>query len=816
MTEETLLRGSEKISKHVLMDFDSILKDYGVDKDEILNEKPELERLFTLEARYRQAVKDNPTETLHYTYNNYVSNAIRKLKELFPDKFVHSSVDDEIVGPQKSPILEQYDNVSAWVSAGDNDALYDWIGENSKQAIKRVLSYNNYDVFKECFKSGNILIIDTLVREAKRIGIWGDVLSSRGGSLFSLFVNAVIKEDAMDLMQDALKELRKHPKNTPKILKDNVAYMIALETNHKEAINELDMLYEEFGLKTPISDTKVGIKKTTKWHDYIQSLKGQKIEYQNAIITRGSSIFEFSILEAPHEIKTEYHIVYPAKFAAGVAQDESLTQVYADNQIIVAKTPVTEIEKHFQATKYEILNAWINMLSLPDVTDVLALLYISNFAMPLLVDEYNEDLQDEYQKELEKVMRSPKTNTIGNKYMSISKSNLKNLTKYEFLDKDGYPTNNMYLAVGLHSLGFPPLTHPFEYVTISSVQDQFTYELMEGTYHSDSFLTDGETLYYFYNNKTKPIITKKASIVLSETARTLVLNMTAEDMADVTKYEGKISSFLPFIYAEPTSKINRPSFKLKMQNVPNRKVMWGTYIVDSEQGSVLTNSYTISSIISGMRGVDVLTYEGKLSNSLFADPREGVILNWNNNTSLAQRGLNWTTFYEKNYTPDYYEKTLKHHPLKVFLDINKSKLSQEVYANNTIKVTSVYPKLTPLLAEAKIKPPSPLSAVTKKPKIKKVHKPDERIYLTEAEAKKELTQQFKKVFDEVKGYRGEDRDEAVLGTLLNHKLDKIAPANLLYLGFDLEQWSITDREVAFKNYELRMPNLDFHYYINKL
>ena len=40
MTEETLLRGSEKISKHVLMDFDSILKDYGVDKDEILNEKP--------------------------------------------------------------------------------------------------------------------------------------------------------------------------------------------------------------------------------------------------------------------------------------------------------------------------------------------------------------------------------------------------------------------------------------------------------------------------------------------------------------------------------------------------------------------------------------------------------------------------------------------------------------------------------------------------------------------------------------------------------------------------------------------------------
>ena len=818
MKEETLLRGSEKINPPIQMDFDNILKDFGIDKDELTREKPELERLFTLEGRYKKAYKDNPSDILRSTYNNYVSNAIRKLKEMFPEKFEHSSEDDTIVVPKKNPIQEHYKNMEIWVDAGDNEAITDWFGEEPKDMLKRVLSLNNYELFDKVFKSENILLIDTMVREAKHLDIYSDVLTSRGGTLFVMFLKTAIKEDAMDLMQDTMKALRKNPTAAKKTLQDNMAYMIAIEENHKEAINELDIIYEELGMKKPsnVAEEALGLKKTTKWHTYIQNIRGKTIEYTNAIITRGSSVFEFSILEAPHEIKEEYHMIYPVKFENMLSGDDSLTQVYADKDVIVAKTTITEIEKHIQSTKYEILNAWINMLSLPDVSDVLAILYISNFAMPLLVDEDNVDLQKEYQDELEKVMRNPKTNTIGGKYMSISKGNLKNLTKYEFLDNEGYPTNLMYLVVGLHAYSFPPLTHPFEYVTIPKIQDQFTYELMEGSYHSDSFLTDGELLYYFYNNKMKPSITKKVSTVLTETARTLVLNMTSDDMADVTKYDGNITAFLPLIYAMPTSKINRPSFELKMQNVPNRKVMWGTYVVDSDQGSILTNSYTISSIISGVRGVDAFTYEGKLSNTLFAEPREGVILNWNNNTTLAQRGLNWTTFFEENYTPEYYQEVLEQDPLEHFLDNTKSKLSQEVYGNNTIKVNTVYPKLTPLKAEPKLKPPAPLSSVIKQPKIRKVHKPDERVYLTEKEAKKELTPQFKRVFDEVKTLRGEDRDEAVLGTLLKHKLDKIAPANLLYLGFDLEQWAITDREVVFKNYELRMPNLDFHYYINQL
>jgi len=818
MKEESVLRGSEKINPPILMDFDTILKDYGVEKEELAKEKPELERLFTLEGRYKKAFKDNPSDILRSTYNNYVSNAIRKLKEMFPDRFEHSLEDDKVVVPKESPIKAHYNNVSVWVDAGDSIALSDWFGDEPKDVVKRVLSLNNYHLFEKTFKSQNIFLIDTMVREAKHLGIYADVLNSRGGTLFVMFLSTVIKENAMDLMQDAMKSLRNSPALSKKTLQDNMAYMIAIEENHKEAINELDIIYEELGLNKPsnVYEQGLGLKKTTKWHSYIQNLRGKKVEYTNAVLTKGTPLFEFSILESPDEIKDEYHIVYPASVENMLVDDGSLTQVYADKDIIVAKSPVTEIEKHLQATKYEILNAWINMLSLPDVSDVIAMLYISNFAMPLLVDEDNPDLQDEYQVELEKAMRNPKTNLIGNKYMSISKGNLKNLTKYEFLDKEGYPTNLMYLAVGLHSFNFPTLTHPFEYVTIPKVQDQFTYDLMEGSYHSDSFLTDGELLYYYYNNKSQPTITKKTSTVLTETARTLILNMTADDMADVTKHEGKISGFLPFIYAIPTSKINRPSFKLRMQNIPNRRVMWGAYIVDSEQGSILTNSYTISSIISGVRGVNTFTYEGKLSNSLFADPREGVIISWNNNTTLAQRGLNWTTFFEKNYTPEYYQEVLEQDFLEHFLEGTNSKLSQEVYSNNTIKVNNVYPKLTPLKAEPKLKPPAPISSVTKQPKIKKVHKPDERIYLTDKEAKKELTQQFKKVFDEVKMLTREDRDEAILGTLLKHKLDKIAPANLLYLGFDLEQWAITDREVVFKNYELRMPNLDFHYYIKEL
>ena len=66
MKEESVLRGSEKINPPILMDFDTILKDYGVEKEELAKEKPELERLFTLEGRYKKAFKDNPSDILRY------------------------------------------------------------------------------------------------------------------------------------------------------------------------------------------------------------------------------------------------------------------------------------------------------------------------------------------------------------------------------------------------------------------------------------------------------------------------------------------------------------------------------------------------------------------------------------------------------------------------------------------------------------------------------------------------------------------------------------------------------------------------------
>ena len=118
MKDETVIRGSEKMAKNILMDFEGMLKDYGVDKSQLLSENPQIERLLTLEARYRKAYKDNPTDTLRYTYNNYVSNAIRKLQELFPDKFAHQESEEEIISGKGNQIKETQGNSFSITSSG--------------------------------------------------------------------------------------------------------------------------------------------------------------------------------------------------------------------------------------------------------------------------------------------------------------------------------------------------------------------------------------------------------------------------------------------------------------------------------------------------------------------------------------------------------------------------------------------------------------------------------------------------------------------------------------------------------------------------
>ena len=152
---------------------------------------------------------------------------------------------------------------------------------------------NNYEVFEKAFATNNLLVIDTLLREANRFKLYTDILTSRGGYLFGLFTNAVVKEDGMDLMETAIKALRKNPKLGKEALKDNMAYMVAIENNAKELIVSFDILYDELGLTPPnsVKGQQGAIKKTSKWHDYLENLRNKTFDYNNAFITKGNAKF---------------------------------------------------------------------------------------------------------------------------------------------------------------------------------------------------------------------------------------------------------------------------------------------------------------------------------------------------------------------------------------------------------------------------------------------------------------------------------------------------------------------------------------------
>lgn len=844
--KEKIIKGTVKLQEEissdiVVMDFEGILKDFGVTKEEIIEDKPQYAKIFNLEERYRQAYEANPSDILRNTYNNYVVKTITKLKEDFPERFTveaHLSEEEK----HESKFQEVKNAFPIWIETVDINAITEWFEEEStEEEQKKLLTDKNYHVFEMAFRHPSIIIIDELTLRAKKAKIYTDMLTSRNGNMFALLISATDKMEDADYLKDAVDTLKKSKSEAAKLLKSQVPYQVAMETNNPEIMKLVDGLYDSIGAEKPSimaeAEEAVSIDQAGEYVKWLKEISSGEKSLDEPVILSGRIQTEFHIVEDIEQVVRNggkaYHIIYKK---AETEYYQQTTLIHSQDGYVVAKVTLNDFEKHYGASRYQVMRAWINMLNLASVNDTIALMYIARISETLMVERDNKDLRNAYKERLSEILVNPTTNKIANRYFNMNNSHLTSLQSNGFLDGELCPTKLFYLAVVLHSFEFPKLTHPYEYVGLTNLEHKFTYNILQGNYQTETIYTDGDLLYN--NPRPTPTMTKPTAQMDASTARTIIKNLTAVDRADMTKKAARIDGFLPFLYAVPTTNVMTPTFKVKMMSMPKRKIMWGVYCVGDNGEKILANSYAISSIISMNRGASIMAYEGQLSQDIFTAPKNGVIVEWEG-TILAVRGLNKAEFLSHNYNEKYFNKTLSSPILQTISNSVDEQFGALLIENNETRVSTVYPAVIPDVAEpakeVKKKPkkptlkapappkkkpskPLPKKVVTKrkvKKVVRRVARQDDRVYLSKKEAEKKIQEDFMPVFMAVKGKRGIERDEGILTEMDTRGLDRIAPATLLYLGFDLLQHSHTDRHATFGDYELRMPNLDWHYYLSK-
>jgi hypothetical protein len=133
-------------------------------------------------------------------------------------------------------------------------------------------------------------------------------------------------------------------------------------------------------------------------------------------------------------------------------------------------------------------------------------------------------------------------------------------------------------------------------------------------------------------------------------------------------------------------------------------------------------------------------------------------------------------------------------------------------ATPQMRVTTIHPYLTYTAPKKQVATPYVATQTVKAAPAK-----DDRIYLTKKDSRDLIDQKYWPVFDVVMNIKGEQRDEAILDQMTFLNLDTIRPKQLLFLGFDLERWKVSGTTLKFKTkYRLRIPNLGYTYYLEKI
>lgn len=803
------------LTKAGVTNIDELLAIYNLDREDILSKNEKYKDDFERIDKYYEKYTENPTTGL--------KNAIEKISNAFFDKIKKENEDlftttdvkfDEDVEIDNKKDKDKSDFIF-YIQDGNYDAIDDLFNDKSNADIKRFLTFDNYHAIKEAFKKKNELILNHIFVKANDLKIMEDIIEYNNGEFFT----SIILLGNIEIIKLFTDVLSNDTKLAKKIIKNDVYLQTAIESGNDEIIEAVEAVYEKAGIKKKISDAKSVIKEDGFIKRVIDEINSGNVILDVAFVINLREIFKIKVIETQREISDSknnyYHIVAPDGMFKSLEKNHQ--KIYSNNGYSLIKIQTTGFERKFGLSRYEIMAAWTNLINIYSVSDIFAAMFITNISNVLMIDRDNADLRNEFRSRLDNCVKYPETNKISDRYYEITGSNLKSLQKSGFLDVEYCPTKLFYALIVLHAFPFPAYTHPFEFVSIDSPSKVMQFDIIKGEYGNESFFTDGDLLYL--NIITPDVEPLKYQDAMIDVSRNTILNIKSSNNGDIKKKMAIINNFIPLFYTTPTSNLEIPSFAVKVLEVSNRKVNWGVYEFSSDDGNVFVNSYGLDNFLNLIKNKEskLETYKGAISDSFFNDPKEGVIVSYNQEYVLA-RGLNRISFMSENYGKDwkkYYTQMFeKKHLINDILNNCSPEFQKLIYTNHEDKVKDTLPSIS-YIDKKEYKQDVKMEKIVKKQVFSTK---DERIYLTENAAQKSLSKELIPIYLQIKDLTGIIRDEAILDELYKRKIDTILPKELLYLGFDLKQWAKSSTTVMFRNkYRLKIPNtLSFKYYIEKL
>lgn len=805
------------------ININDLLKNFGMTRDLLIGKNQKYQNEFEKLDTYYNRYKESPSESILNATNSITIAFMEKLKKENPEMFQVEVDSDEEEIKVEDKFSKFKNDFLFFIDQGDQDAIDDLFNSVGEKNTKHLLTFENFKAFQKALKSKNGLVIVHLVETAENLKIYPDIVMGRDGEI----LNLIFATKNLDFIKRSINWI-KDDERAPALFKKNMIVQQSIELNDEELVSITEDIQDK---AEPVSaEPKPKTKKASEemkeqapLKKLVEMINSGQVIMDVPLVLRLEKKFSIKILDSAEEIATGKSNTYRFIVPTSVSKYFDAKELFKDNDFTIYEAVKTDFERQFGISVYELGICWYNMLNLVSVEDMICIFYIANISSSLMVDRNNQQLRTEYIDNLKFAIQQPDTNKIAGQFFQIKESNLMSLKKSGFLDNDYCPTKMLYSAIVLHSFPFPAYTHPFEFVNIDQLSSMFQFKTVKGEFGNESFYTDGDVL--FHNFTDTGVV--KFDSALTDVARTTILNLKSNGRSDITKKKGVINHFIPFIYSIPKSGVVIPTFTLRMLDVEGRKINWGVYELDNNGNSFFVNSYALSNVLANLKNSDynLMTYTGTLSDTIFASPNEGVIIQ-HENTYLAIRGIRSNQFlsdnFGKNWEKYYNEMYSKNHLQKEVLDNLDPDMVKAIFTSSNSLINSTENGLQ-FSTDKKEVPTKKYEPTYQKEVVKPAWqtKKDERVYITPSYAKEKLSPNLLDIFDKIKNLRGDERDEAILDEMYSKGIERIFPNELVYMGFGLKEY-ITDKpeRVNFKNkYILKIPILLSYkptYYLEKI
>lgn len=806
------------------INIDDLLRSYGMTRELLIKKNPKYQEQFGKLDKYYEKYKESPSDSILNATNSITIAFMEKLKKENADMFEVKSVDDTEEVKVDNKFSKYKEDLLFFIEQGNQDAIDDLFNAVGEKNIRHLLTFDNLKVIHKALKTKNNLIIIHLIETADKLKIYPDVVMGRDGEI----LNLIFATKDVNIIMRSVEAIKDNPE-APALFKKNMISQQAIELGDIELVSLVEDIEEKAdeepaGEKKPKKKATAAIKEQAPLKELVNQITAGQISMDIPLVIRLEKKFAIRVLDTAEEIAAGPSDTYKFITPTSVSRYFDAKVLFKDNDFTIYEATKTDFERQFGCSIYELGICWFNLLNLVSVEDALCLFYIANMSSSLMVDRKNADLRAEYMENLKFAIQHPETNKIADQFFQIKESNLMSLRKSGFLDEQFCPTKLLYCAIVLHSFPFPAYTHPFEFVGIDKLSSMFQFKTVKGEFGNEAFYTDGDVLFHNFIDTN----IGKYDTALTDVSRTTILNLKSNGRSDISKKKGVINHFIPFVYSVPKSGVVIPTFSLRMLDVKGRKINWGVYEFTGNDGEFFVNSYALSNILANLKKEDynLMTYEGTLSDTIFASPNEGVIIQ-HENTYLAIRGIRGNQFladnFGKNWKKYYNEMYKKDHLNKEVLSNLDADMVKAIFTSSNNLINSTETGLQ-YITDKKEAPPVKQYEPTYQKEVAKPTwqtKKDDRVYISPSYAKEQFDGKLLAVFDKVKTLRGEQRDEAILDEMYAMGIERVFPEQLVYMGFGLKEY-ITDKpeRVNFKGkYRLSIPILLSYkptYYLEKI